>query len=159
VVLGASYAPVLVNVNAPTWPTNLVGYDALRSFGSPSYYVQRVLGTQRGDVVVRSQFQGSNRQLATVVSRDSRTGALFVTVVNPFDTLQILRVAVSGAGRVAREGTATVIAGDPGAQNTLAHPVQVAPATSEVGGLGTSFTYQFPAHSVTVLQLGSRAGD
>jgi alpha-L-arabinofuranosidase len=158
-VLGASYAPILVNVNAPTWPTNLIGYDALSSFGSPSYYVQRLLGTQRGDTVVRSQFQGSNGQLASVVSRDARTGALFVTVVNPSDTLQLMRVSVSGAGRIAGRGTATVLSGDVAAQNTLADPVHVAPVTAEVGGLGTSFAYQFPAHSVTVLRLGSQSGE
>ena len=27
-VLGASYAPLLVNVGAPSWPTNLIGYNA-----------------------------------------------------------------------------------------------------------------------------------
>ena len=35
-----SYAPMLVNVNngASQWGTNLIGYDALSSYGSPSYY-------------------------------------------------------------------------------------------------------------------------
>ena len=42
-VIGASYAPLLVNVNAPSWPTNLIGYDALHSYGSPSYWAQRML--------------------------------------------------------------------------------------------------------------------
>src|SRR5205823_461673 len=31
---------------------NLIGYDALHSFGSPSYYVQKMFGTNRGDVVL-----------------------------------------------------------------------------------------------------------
>ncbi len=34
-VIGASYAPLLVNVNAPSWPTNLIGYNGLKSYGSP----------------------------------------------------------------------------------------------------------------------------
>ena len=34
------YAPLFVNVNpgASEWNTNLIGYDAMTSFGSPSYY-------------------------------------------------------------------------------------------------------------------------
>jgi alpha-L-arabinofuranosidase len=155
-VLGASYAPVLVNVNAPSWPTNLIGYDAQRVFGSPSYYVQRLLGTQRGDVVVSSQFQGPNRQLASVVTRDSRTRALFLTVVNPSGTLQIMHTTVAGGGGGAHRARATVLAGDPAAQNTLDSPTKVAPVTTSAGELGSSFTYQFPAHSVTVLQLGAQ---
>ena len=49
-----SYAPLLVNVNngASQWGTNLIGYDALTSFGSPSYYVQSMFGANRGDVVL-----------------------------------------------------------------------------------------------------------
>ena len=48
------YAPLLVNVNpgARQWGTNLIGYDALRSFGSPSYHVQAMFGQNRGDVVL-----------------------------------------------------------------------------------------------------------
>jgi len=56
------YAPLLVNVSAedPTkgyprawqWPTNLIGYDALSAFGSPSYYAQAMFGQHRGDVVL-----------------------------------------------------------------------------------------------------------
>jgi alpha-L-arabinofuranosidase len=53
-VVISSYAPLLVNVNkgASQWGTNLIGYDALKSFGSPSYYVQRMFGANRGDVVL-----------------------------------------------------------------------------------------------------------
>ena len=56
------YAPLLVNVNPEDatkgypqgwqWPTNLIGYDALNSFGSPSYYAQAMLGQNKGDVVL-----------------------------------------------------------------------------------------------------------
>ena len=48
------YAPLLVNVNpgAWQWPTNLIGYDALHSYGSPSYYAQAMLAQNRGDTVL-----------------------------------------------------------------------------------------------------------
>ena len=54
IVVLESYAPLLVNVNpgARQWGTNLIGYDALKSFGSPSYYVQKMFGTNRGDVTL-----------------------------------------------------------------------------------------------------------
>ncbi|HEY7055025.1 MAG TPA: alpha-L-arabinofuranosidase C-terminal domain-containing protein [Vicinamibacterales bacterium] len=48
------YAPLFVNVNpgGRQWAVNLIGYDALTSFGSPSYYVQKMFSTNRGDVVL-----------------------------------------------------------------------------------------------------------
>jgi len=51
-VVLASYAPLFVNVNPGSrqWGTNLIGYDALNSFGSPSYYVQKMFSNNRGDV-------------------------------------------------------------------------------------------------------------
>ena len=60
------YAPLLVNVNpadpakgypkAWQWPTNLIGYDALHSFGSPSYYAQAMFAQNKGDLVLSSRF-------------------------------------------------------------------------------------------------------
>jgi alpha-L-arabinofuranosidase len=51
VVLMNCYAPLLVNVNrgASQWPTNLIGYDAAHSFGSPSYYAQAMFARAWGD--------------------------------------------------------------------------------------------------------------
>jgi alpha-L-arabinofuranosidase len=48
------YAPLLVNVNpgAWQWPTNLIGYDNLTSFGSPSYWAQVMINQNRGDYVL-----------------------------------------------------------------------------------------------------------
>lgn len=48
------YAPLLVNVNpgASQWGTNLIGYDAIGSYGSPSYYVQTMFANNRGDLVL-----------------------------------------------------------------------------------------------------------
>jgi alpha-N-arabinofuranosidase len=48
------YAPLFVNVNpgGRQWAVNLIGYDALTSFGSPSYYVQKMFSSNRGDVVL-----------------------------------------------------------------------------------------------------------
>lgn len=49
-----AYAPLFVNVNrgAWQWRTNLIGYDALRSFGSPAYWVQAMFGQNTGDTVL-----------------------------------------------------------------------------------------------------------
>jgi len=48
------YAPLLVNVNpgGRQWAVNLIGYNALTSFGSPAYYVQKMFSNNRGDVVL-----------------------------------------------------------------------------------------------------------
>ena len=37
------------------WPSDLIGYDALTSYGSPSYYAQKMFSTHHGDVVLASE--------------------------------------------------------------------------------------------------------
>src|SRR5215471_3149213 len=58
VILMNSYAPLFVNVNpgGRQWAVNLIGYDAMTSFGSPSYYVQKMFSNNRGDVVLAAKF-------------------------------------------------------------------------------------------------------
>jgi alpha-L-arabinofuranosidase len=65
VVVMQCYAPLLANVNPEDrekgyprgwqWEYNLIGYDALRSYGSPSYYAQVMLAQNRGDVVLTTK--------------------------------------------------------------------------------------------------------
>jgi alpha-L-arabinofuranosidase len=61
------YAPLFANVNPENaehgdprgwqWNTNLIGYDALHAFGSPSYHVLSMFGANRGDVVLPVTFE------------------------------------------------------------------------------------------------------
>ncbi|MGC4044648.1 MAG: alpha-L-arabinofuranosidase C-terminal domain-containing protein [Armatimonas sp.] len=48
------YAPLLTNVNpgGSQWRTNLIGYNAMSSFGSPSYWAQVMLGQNKGNQVL-----------------------------------------------------------------------------------------------------------
>ena len=65
-VLMQCYAPLFANVNQENpakghprgwqWNTNLIGYDALGAFGSPSYHVLAMFGQNKGDVVVPVTF-------------------------------------------------------------------------------------------------------
>ena len=50
-IVMASYAPLLVNVNAGgmQWESDLIGYDSLTSYGSPSYYAQVMFNEYLGD--------------------------------------------------------------------------------------------------------------
>ncbi len=56
-----SYAPLLVNVNpgARQWATDLIGYDALHSFGSPSYYVQAMFANNHGQRILPVEVEAS----------------------------------------------------------------------------------------------------
>ncbi|HVT12063.1 MAG TPA: alpha-L-arabinofuranosidase C-terminal domain-containing protein [Fimbriimonadaceae bacterium] len=52
VVRMCSYAPLFANVEHKTWNPDLINFDNHRSLGTPSYYVQQMFSTNRGDVIL-----------------------------------------------------------------------------------------------------------
>jgi alpha-L-arabinofuranosidase len=163
VVLLEAYAPMLVNVNpgASQWPTNLIGYDALQSYGSPSYYVQQMFSGNHGDVVLPSTLttNGSGSEVYASVTRDSGSGTIYLKVVNLAGEVQPLKVTING-GDVASAGQAIVLTSrSPQDTNTLTAPRNIVPVTTRAGDLGRNFNYRFQPYSVTVLQIGAGRDD
>lgn len=56
IVKMASYAPLLSNVNRKQWNPNAIVFDNHRSYGTPSYWVQRMFAENRPDRIVPLQF-------------------------------------------------------------------------------------------------------
>lgn len=48
----ASYAPLLANLHSVNWRPDLIYFDNVSSYGTPSYYVQKMLADSRVDNVV-----------------------------------------------------------------------------------------------------------
>jgi alpha-L-arabinofuranosidase len=184
-VLISSYAPLFVNVSRLTgpdhsmqWRPDLIGYDALTSYGSPAYYAQVMFSTHHGDEILATDSQNiptrdwhpparrrggveqpqpsvqQIRQIFFDATRDSRTGTVYLKVVNELGTPQRVKIQISGATGVEPEGTAIVLqANSPNDTNSLQEPGKVVPVTESVTGLGTDFTREFPPYSITILEL------
>jgi len=159
----ACYAPLLVNVNpgGRQWSLNLIGYDALNAFGSPSYYAQKMFAENLGDrtipltlASVPTQSKGDRTQPALFASatRNSKTGAVYVKLVNALPTSVDVAFDFKG-GSIRSDGTMTLLTADPKAINSIAEPTKVVPAVSALRGLGNSFRQTLPPHSVVVLSL------
>ena len=188
-VIMSAYAPLFVNVNpgGMQWPTDLIGYDALSSYGSPAYYAQQMFNVHRGDVVLPVTAEGiptrtwqppaprprpgtpppatppalpPAQEVATLfwsATRDTKTGTIFLKIVNRAAASQPVRVELSGLANVDAKGQAvTLSASSPDDTNSITAPTKIVPVTSTVDGLGTSFTRTFPPYSLTVLQMKAR---
>ncbi len=64
VVVMASYAPLLVNLNHRAWNPDLINFDSSRWYGLPSYYVQQMFSENRGDVELPVQVETPFLRLA-----------------------------------------------------------------------------------------------
>ena len=61
------------------WKSDLIGYDALSSYGGPSYYVQKMFGNYLGNELPESSITGVPQSAKGIdqvftVSRGTRTG-------------------------------------------------------------------------------------
>lgn len=156
IVTMQAYAPLLVNVNpgARQWRPNLIGYDALRSYGSPSYHALRMFSTHYGDSVLRTTFSGG--PLLSSATRNSKSGTVFLKHVNPRGMPQTVSIELKGARGVKGKATETVLAAPPDQTNSIDEPEKVVPVTRTLNGVGPSFSHTFPPYSVTVLKVETR---
>ena len=71
------YAPLMVNVNpgARQWPTNLIGYDALHSFGSASFYAQKMYSNNRGDCMLPVEVKVARPEASSQASAEAEPTA------------------------------------------------------------------------------------
>ncbi len=148
-----AYAPMLVNVSPGMrqWRPNLIGYDALHVFGSPSYYAIRMFSRNFGDQILQADLPDPN--LYGSVTKDSRTKTIFVKLVNPHAAAQPLRIRITGTRRLKATGLAITLAAPPDATNSISHRRNVVPKRRTFGGIKPVFNYTLPADSITVLRL------
>ncbi|HEX7651873.1 MAG TPA: alpha-L-arabinofuranosidase C-terminal domain-containing protein [Verrucomicrobiae bacterium] len=156
IVLMQCYAPMLVNVNpgARQWRPNLIGYDALHHYGSPSYHVISLFNAYTGTEVVRAQMTGAKSPVQYSVTRDAQAGWLYVKLLNPSPQAQTVTLDIAGVKSVANKATTAVIAATSlEAENSLAEPTKVAPVTQKISGVSPSFSRTLAPYSVSVFKI------
>ncbi len=150
-IVMASYAPLLVNVNpgGMQWQSDLIGYDALSSYGSPSYYAQCLFSAHLGDGVPQSSISGQADRFFYSATVSSADPVLYLKLVNASNHPQALALDFKGA----KPGAAkvyTLHAGDYMATNSIADPEFIKPVESTVS-IGASRTV--PAYTIEVLDI------
>jgi alpha-N-arabinofuranosidase len=182
-IIMSCYAPLFVNVNTATatapkawqWDSDLIGYDALNSYGSPSYYVQKLFGNTIGNKVVpvsatniptqakplTKRDSADGKKLATQVPTvfysatiDEKTGNVYLKLVNTTGKKQAVNINLTGAGKVSPQATLSVIKGNkPEDTNRITEPEKIIPSTSSIKGVSAKFKRMLDPYSVSVLTL------
>jgi alpha-N-arabinofuranosidase len=155
IVVMNCYAPMFVNVNsgARQWRPNLIGYDGLRVYGSPSYHAIKMFSTHLGDQILKTTV--SDTDVLVSATRDSRSGTIYVKLVNSANAETPVRLDLRGTQNLSSTATVVTLAADPKATNSMDAPQAVAPVTSTVSGVKPGFVYNVPADSIVVVMLES----
>jgi alpha-N-arabinofuranosidase len=155
-IIMESYAPLFVNVNpgGMQWATDLIGYNALSSYGSPAYWVQVMFSGHLGSEVISSTLANTPSRVYEVVTRDEKQHKLFVKVVNASSEAQPLSVNLEGAGKVSPQAKLITLSGKtPNATNSITHPNAIEPVERSIAIAGPKFTQTFAPYSVNVIEL------
>jgi len=179
IVVMSCYAPLFVNVNpgAMQWKSDLIGYNTLNSYGSPSYYAQVMFNNYKGDHVVpmtgsdipTQMQQLSNKDLDRgikakelpavfyVATKDNKTGTIYLNFVNTQSTPQQVKIDLEGANKVNKNGSLIVLkANNREETNSITDPEKIIPVKENINGLAKEFVRTFPAYSISILQIGTK---
>ncbi len=154
-IVMASYAPLLININpgASQWVPDLIGYDAEKSYGSPSYYAQVMFSSKLGDVKPASEVDGGGARFFYSVTKDTTKKRLYIKLVNASSDGQRVKISLPDVS-LAAQGHVSVLSGkDTQSTNTLDHPTSIVPVEKALAVAGNTFNYDAPAYSIQVLDL------
>ncbi len=170
------YAPLFTNINkgASQWGWNLIGYDALNSFGSPSYYAQVMFGNHVGNKVVPvieeniptewfrpakvpNKPQADSINIPTFFSdatKDSKNNLLYLKLVNSSGTKQPVKINLQGTARIQTKATIVTLSADSlKATNSITNPKNIVPVNHTIDRVGKEFEYEVAPFSVNVLTI------
>jgi alpha-N-arabinofuranosidase len=152
-ILMASYAPLLVNVNpgAMQWSPDLIGYDALHSYVSPSYYAQSLFAGHLGDSYPQSSITGAGPRFFYSATVDSKAHVLHLKLVNASNGAQPLTIALDGKAHTAT--LTSLHAGSYDATNSLTDPDEITPKKSTEAIPATSWKHNVPPLTIQVIDI------
>jgi alpha-N-arabinofuranosidase len=158
IVTMAAYAPLFAHVDGWQWTPNLIWFDNLRSYATPSYYVQQLFARNRGTHVVPllqegEAVKGQDSCYASAVI-DKATNEVIIKLVNSSGMAKPRTLNLPGLSK--KQGSATVMVlqgGQPATVNSLEQPQAVAPTNSTLAWKNKQVAVTLAPYSVSVVRV------
>ena len=159
------YAPLFVNVEpgAMQWASDLIGYDVLNSYGSPSYWAQVMFSQYLGNRIVPVEATGIPKQkldrndeanaVFYTATTDAKTGKTYLKLVNAVGDAQKLNIKLDGIKKVKSKAKKIELkSARPEDTNSIDNPRNIVPQES-VQKVGKQFPITLSPYSITVLVI------
>lgn len=154
-VVMASYAPLLVNVNpgGMQWETNLIGYNAMASYGSPAYYAQVMFASYLGDHTMNSKIEGAGEKFFYSITGNGAKKQLYLKLVNASSDPQQIDINLDGAKLAGTAKLVSLTATNPRETNSIDDPERIKPVESTLKSVTNQFHHTLPAYSIQAIQF------
>ena len=159
------YAPLFVNVEpgGMQWTSDLIGYDVLNAYGSPSYWAQVMFSKYLGDRIVPVEATNLPKQkldrndeanaVFYTATTDAKTGKTYLKLVNAVGDAQKLSIKLDGVKKVKSKAKKIELKSPrPEDTNSIDNPRNIIPRES-TQKVGKQFPITLAPYSITVLVL------
>ncbi len=155
IVIMAAYAPLLVRVDpgGMQWETDLIGYNAMKSYGSPAYYAQVLFGSYLGDHTLGSKLEGAGPKVFYSITGNAAKKKLYLKLVNGSTNAQPVTIHIDGAKLAATARVVSLHANDTQETNSITDPDRIVPGESTIHDVSSSFNYTIPGLSIQVIEF------
>ncbi|MEI9810222.1 MAG: alpha-L-arabinofuranosidase C-terminal domain-containing protein [Bacteroidota bacterium] len=157
VVHMSSYAPLFAHADAWQWAPDLIWYDNLRSYGTPSYYVQKLFSLNKGSkavpVMMNKEVIAGQDSLYATASVDSLNSELIIKMVNLSGKPQVKQVVVNGIKKKTKQASVIVLSSSVEQLNSFDEPRAVLPAEKTIPVNGRNVSLDLPPYSLTILRI------
>ncbi|MCX7871690.1 MAG: alpha-N-arabinofuranosidase [Verrucomicrobiae bacterium] len=152
IVVMASYAPLLCKRGYSRWEPDLIYFTKTNIVRTINYYVQQLFSLTRGDRFISPTISGDAREFAISCVRDSRTGILFIKMVNGADSSLPITINLLGANNQFEAEETLLASENPDIVNSFDNPDFVVPTTSKIA-VKNKFEYTLKPYSLSILKI------
>jgi alpha-N-arabinofuranosidase len=158
IVIMASYAPLFVRVDpgGMQWETDLIGYNAVKSYGSPAYYAQVLFGSYLGDHTLGSKLEGAGPKLFYSITGDAAKKKLYLKLVNGSTDAQPVDLHIDGVKLASTAKLVSLHANDTQETNSIDDPERIVPVESTLHDVSASFHHTVPGLSIQVIEFNEQ---
>jgi alpha-N-arabinofuranosidase len=153
-IVMASYAPLLVNVNpgGMQWSADLIGFDALRTYASPSYWAQVLFNEHLGSRTVQTKSEGLGTRMFWSATLSPDRHMLYLKMVNASEQSATIQLSVDGVKPGIAKGV-RLHALSRFDTNSMANPDNIAPTSFTVSIPQGVWSYTLAGNSIEVVDI------
>lgn len=156
VVKMSCYAPLFARVGYTQWSPDLIWFDDVSSYGSPSYYAQKMNSNNLGDYNVKTAVEEGSVEngIYANVTYDASAKELIVKAVNTTEDGKLLKLNLDGYKTTSDNAKVIYITGEtPDISNSIENPEAVSEKTDVITGISDNFSYEIKPYTFAVIRI------
>ncbi len=152
-----SYAPLMAHTEGWQWKTDLIWFNNLSSYGTPSYYVQKMYGQNPGTHLLKTLVNGEkavgqeNIYASSVYDENSKE--ILIKLVNTSESERAVQVNIKGFSFTPKFTAETLAYDDLNAVNSIDSPEKISTDIQELYWNTKTNSINLPAMSFRILKF------